>query len=410
MPTLGLRIIETSASILRRCLVAVVVIATRVASGPGSVHAGYMRWIAALAGCFVLAAACLGSGLWWAQRELTRPGPALAAGAIVSIPSGQPFARTARQLEEAGLVRHAWLLRAYARWQDLDRSIRSGDFRIDGELSPIELLDLLRSTQFLLSRVTLREGLTVAQIGRLLAESGFGGIDEYECLADDAAFLADLQVPITGLEGYLFPDTYTLTWRSSPEEILRGMVRRFREEAAAIETARIDRGMSLHEVVTLASIIERETGVASERPTISAVFHNRMRIGMRLQSDPTAIYPWKEGVPTAADLRVDTPYNTYTNDGLPPGPICNPGAASLAAAVNPGNADYLYFVSRGDGSHAFARSLREHNRNVAALRRAGRANARRPLRGRRRRCVGCATCLRMACLCPAGVDLRPRLR
>lgn len=328
-----------------------------------------MRILGTVLAVLVLAGAVAIGSLLWARHELTSAGPLPAGGALVSIPTGQPFAVTARRLESSGLIRHAWLLRAYARWQDLDRSVRSGDFRVEQPLSPLELLDLLRSTQFLLNRVTVREGLTVRKTSRLLADAGFGGSDEYECLASDAGFLAELGVPATGLEGYLFPDTYALTWRTSPEEILRQMVGRFRDEAAALEAARRARGMSEKDMVTLASIIERETGVAGERPTISAVFHNRLRIGMRLQSDPTAIYPWKEGVPTAADLRVDTPYNTYTNAGLPPGPICNPGAAALEAAVRPSEEDYLYFVARGDGSHAFARSLREHNRNVAALRR-----------------------------------------
>lgn len=331
-----------------------------------------MRIVAVILGAVLLASVAAGSALLWARRELAAAGPLPAGGVIVSIPPGQPFAATAGQLEQSGLVRHAWLLRAWARWHDLDRSVRSGDYRFDEALSPIAILEILRSNQFILNRVTVREGLTVAQIGRLLAEAGFGGVDEYDCLAGDAAFLASIGVPATGLEGYLFPDTYSLTWKTKPEEILRTMVRRFREEAAALEQARRGRRLSEAEMVTLASLIERETGVAAERRTISAVFHNRLRIGMRLQSDPTAIYPWKEGVPTAADLRVDTPYNTYTNDGLPPGPICNPGRAALEAAVQPGAQDYLYFVARGDGSHAFARSLREHNVNVAALRRARR--------------------------------------
>lgn len=323
-----------------------------------------------LAALALAGGAAAGAAGLWVRHELHTPVPVPAGGAIVSIPAGQPFAATARQLEDAGLVRHAWLLRAWARWQDLDRGVRSGDFRIDAPQSPVSLLALLRSNQSVLNRVTIREGLTVRQIGRLLAEAGFGGVDEYECLAGDAAFLAQLGVPDTGLEGYLFPDTYALTWKAAPAEILQAMVQRFRAEAAPLAAARRARGLDEREMVTLASIIERETGIAAERPTISAVFHNRLRIGMRLQSDPTAIYPWKEGKPTAADLRVDSPWNTYTNDGLPPGPICNPGRAAMEAAVQPNAADYLYFVARGDGSHVFARTLREHNLNVAALRRA----------------------------------------
>ena len=331
-----------------------------------------MRLLAFLVGLLLLACSAVGGGLLWARHELERPGPVPLGGVILSIAPGQAFASTARQLEQSGLVRHAWLLRVYARWQGLDRSVRSGDYRFDAPLSPIAVLEVLRSAQRVLNRVTVREGLTFNQVARLLAESGFGGADEYQCLAADASFLASLGVPATGLEGYLFPDTYSLTWTTSPEEILRAMVRRFREEAAPLAQLRLTRGITEAEMVILASIIERETGIAAERETISAVFHNRLRLDMRLQSDPTAIYPWKEGVPTAADIRVDTPYNTYTNDGLPPGPICNPGRAALEAAIRPSAAEYLYFVARGDDSHAFARNLRDHNRNVAALRRARR--------------------------------------
>jgi len=320
-----------------------------------------------LAACAVLILGA-GAALWWADRELTREGPPLLGGAIVSIAPGQSFATTARQLEQSGLVRHGWLLRMYARFAGLDRSVRSGDFHFEKPLAPITLLETLRSTQLLLERVTIREGLNLRQVAELLAEKGYGGADEYECLASDAGFLAELGVPATGLEGYLFPDTYALSLTTAPEEILRTMVERFREQVAPLDGARRARGMSEADMVTLAAIIEKETGIAAERATISAVFHNRLRLGMRLQSDPTSIYPWKEGVPTATDVRTHTPYNTYTNDGLPPGPICNPGRDALHAAVAPAGVDYLYFVSRGDGSHAFAHTLEEHNRNVTVLR------------------------------------------
>ncbi len=324
-----------------------------------------LRLVAVLALCGGLAA-----GAWlWVEHTLTTPGPDPGGPALVSIEPGLPFSRVIERLEGAGVLRHGQVLRAYARWYGLDRSIRAGDYRFERPYAPVELLEALRTGQLALHRVTVPEGKTLTQVARLFAERGFGGVDEYTCLAGDAAFLATLGVPASGLEGYLFPDTYSLPHTATPEEIVGAMVQRFRETAAPLAAARRQRGMSEAEMVTLASIIERETGIASERRQVAAVFHNRLRIGMRLQSDPTAIYPWKEGVPTAADLRVDTPYNTYLYAGLPPGPICNPGQAALEAAIRPSVDDALYFVARGDGSHAFARTLTEHNRNVAALRR-----------------------------------------
>jgi UPF0755 protein len=177
-------------------------------------------------------------------------------------------------------------------------------------------------------------------------------------------------VPASGLEGYLFPDTYAFAWSTPPDRILAAMVERFREQTAALQARRLDAGMSEEDMVVLASVIEKETGVTEERALVSAVFHNRLRLGMPLQSDPTAMYGRDiHGAPTAADMAVDTPYNTYLHPGLPPGPICNPGLASMQAALTPAKVPYLYFVARKDGTHAFSRTLEEHNRAVAHFKR-----------------------------------------
>src|SRR5262249_32623269 len=199
------------------------------------------------------------------------------------------------------------------------------------------------------------EGSTVEDIARLLAAAGFGSVDEFLCVARDPHVLARLDVPATGLEGYLFPDTYAFAWSTPPEAILETMVDRFREQTAALQALRLDAEMSEDDMVTLGSIIEKETGARQERALVSAVFHNRLRLGMPLQSDPTAVYGRDvRGAPHAADLDVESPYNTYLHTGLPPGPICNPGLAALAAAVSPAAVPYLYFVSRKDGTHAFS--------------------------------------------------------
>jgi UPF0755 protein len=232
------------------------------------------------------------------------------------------------------------------------------------------VLAVLRSPTAALHRVTIPEGSTLEQIAAVLANAGFGAADQFLCVARDPMFLLRMDVPANGLEGYLFPDTYAFAWSTPPDRILAAMVERFREQTAALQALRLDAGMSEEEMVVLASVIEKETGVADERALVSAVFHNRLQIGMPLQSDPTATYGRDiHGAPTAADMEVDSPYNTYLHPGLPTGPICNPGVASMQAALTPAKVPYLYFVARKDGTHAFSRTLEEHNRAVAHFQR-----------------------------------------
>jgi UPF0755 protein len=311
-----------------------------------------------------------GAGVYWCWHDLHAAAPLPPRGAMVSVAPGEPFRTTSARLQAAGVVRHAWLLRLWARWQRLDRLVRSGDYRFEQPLSPIDVLAALRSPAAALHRVTIPEGSTLEQIAALLANAGFGAAGQFLCVARDPAFLVRMDVPGSGLEGYLFPDTYTFSWSTSPERILAAMVERFREQTAALQARRLDAGMSENDMVVLASVIEKETGVAAERALVSAVFHNRLRLGMPLQSDPTAMYGRDiHGAPTAADMAVDTPYNTYLHPGLPPGPICNPGLASMQAALAPAKVPYLYFVARKDGTHAFSRTLEEHNRAVAHFQR-----------------------------------------
>lgn len=293
-----------------------------------------------------------------------------ASGVVVSVPAGAGFAATLHRLRAAGVLSSSLPLRLWATWNGSDRQIRSGDFRFSGRLTPLAVLSILRSPANALHRVTIPEGTTVRGVAQLLAAAGFGGSDVFEVLAADPEFLLRHRLPASGLEGYLFPDTYSFAWSDDPEDILDAMVERFRSVVADLEAPRRARSMSEHDMVTLAAIIEKETGVGSERALISAVFHNRLRLGMRLQSDPTAIYGREESirVPRAADLDVDTPHNTYLHAGLPPGPICNPGRASLEAALEPAAVPYLYFVAGNGGGHEFSVTLEEHNRAVARYR------------------------------------------
>lgn len=308
-------------------------------------------------------------GVYWCWSDLNTPVALPPEGAVVSVAQGEPLRVIGARLEAAGVIRHALLLRVWARWQGLDRLVRSGEYRFAQPLSPVDVLAMLRSPSAALHRVTIPEGSTLSQIASLFAGAGFGGVDQFLCVAHDADFLARLDLPTSGLEGYLFPETYTFAWSMSPEQIFAAMVERFRAQAGGLRVRRMQAGTSEEDMVILASLIEKETGAATERALISAVFHNRLRIGMPLQSDPTAMYGrGGHGAPTHVDLSVESPYNTYLHAGLPPGPICNPGLAALEAAITPAAVPYLYFVSRKDGTHAFSSSLEEHNRAVARLR------------------------------------------
>jgi UPF0755 protein len=317
-------------------------------------------------------AAVIAGATYWVWRDLHTPVALPAGGAVVTVAPGEPFRVTSARLQAAGVVRHGWVVRLWAQWRGLDRLVRSGEYRFDQPLSPITVLAVLRSATAALHRVTIPEGSTLAEIAALLAQAGFGAPDQFLCLAQQPEFLAQLDLPASGLEGYLFPDTYALAWSTKPEQVLTAMVTRFRNQVRAIEPQRRRASMSEQEMVTLASLIEKEAATADERALISGVFHNRLDLHMPLQSDPTAVYGRDvSGAPTAADLRWESPYNTYLHPGLPPGPICNPGRAALEAAVAPAHTPYLYFVACNDGTHAFARTLEEHNRNVARFRGAG---------------------------------------
>jgi UPF0755 protein len=302
----------------------------------------------------------------WAWRALHTPAPLGPAGAIVLVPPGEPLRAVALRLYSAGVVRHPLLLTAWARYCGADRTVRSGEYHFTQPLSPIAVLEVLQSRSDNPRQVTVPEGLTVEQVAALLEEQGYGGRDVFRCVMEDMRLLQEFGLPASGVEGYLFPDTYALSPTAEPTDIVRAMLARFRQESAALAARRVATGLSEAEMVTLASVIEKETGQADERRLISGVFHNRLRLGMPLQSDPTILY--LHGEPrrsiTHADLVDPSPYNTYVHRGLPPGPIANPGRAALEAAIDPAATAALYFVSRNDGSHEFSETLEAHNRAV----------------------------------------------
>lgn len=304
---------------------------------------------------------------WYLYLFLTTPGPRLKQTVIVFVPKGTTLWETTQLLVSEGMVTDGRLFSWWARLTGADRKIKNGEYEFTDPLSPLEILRRLTEGRGLRHVVTITEGMTLKQIAALLATKGLGAEESFLCLNADQAFLERWGLPSQGMEGYLYPDTYYFSWLASPEEILGRMIGRFYtvlrpdmyRRAAALD-------LSAHEVITLASLIEKETGTDAERPLVSAVFHNRLKKGIPLQCDPTVIYGLDhfDGNLTRAHLQTPTPYNTYLLHGLPPGPIANPGLKAILAALQPADQNYLYFVARGDGTHEFSSDLATHNRAV----------------------------------------------
>lgn len=318
-----------------------------------------------VAGAMVLGA--LAAGAATVALLLNRPGPPLPAPVTVSVGEGRRFRDVAHDLASRGVLRQPMLLVVWARLTGRDRAVRWGDYRIPAPLTPLELLARLEGPPDPVQSVTVPEGLSVAEVVALLAREGYGAEESFHCLLDDPAFLAAEDLPAEGAEGYLFPDTYVLPLATPPERILRTMLERFR----AVFTPEMERkaaalGLDRQQAVTLASLVEEETARPEERRLVAAVFLNRLRRGMPMQSDPTVLYGRAPGDRriTRADLRRPTPHNTYTIRGLPPTPIANPGRAALEAVVDPAPVRHLYFVARGDGSHEFSDDLGAHQAAV----------------------------------------------
>jgi UPF0755 protein len=289
---------------------------------------------------------------------------------FVEIPQGSGSAAIAKRLADAGVVRDVNNFRL-ALWLTGDaRRLQAGEYRFDRPMSAREVADKIARGDVYVRPITFPEGLTVRQMAALYESKGFGPARDFLSAAKHGALIRAVDPDAKDLEGYLFPDTYKLPRHATAEQLVARMVAGFMK---ALTPELIDqaeaRGLTIRRLVTLASIVEKETGTAGERPRVAAVYTNRLRIGMGLQCDPTVIYALEragryDGNLTREDLQFDSPYNTYRYAGLPPGPIAAPGRASLQAAAAPADVPYLYFVSKNDGSHAFATTLDEHNRNV----------------------------------------------
>ena len=289
---------------------------------------------------------------------------------FVEIAPGQGTRAIGRALARHGVVRDEWTFRLAVRLTRTERDLKAGEYRFASPMSAKEVAQKLARGEVHLRPMTFPEGLTIREMAQLFESRGFGEAEAFRSAAADPAPVRELDPAAPDLEGYLFPETYNLPRTATAGSLVGQMVQRFlsvfdeplRAEAAA-------RGVSVRQVVTLASLVEKETAVAEERPVVAAVYLNRLAIGMPLQADPTVIYALTragryDGNLTRSTLQFDSPYNTYRYPGLPPGPIASPGRASLEAVLRPAAVDYLYFVSRNDGSHAFATTLAEHNRNV----------------------------------------------
>jgi UPF0755 protein len=321
--------------------------------------------LAVLALALLMPAYVLGKHLLLGHRAAER-GPEV----VVEIPRGAGAVQVGELLAKAGVVDRAWLFALATRLSDQPGRLQAGEYGLSPAMSLAEILEMLQAGRVLQHLVLIPEGFTLAQILDRLAEERLLERSEALSLANDPQFAASLGLGRERLEGYLFPDTYQFTRGLTAKAVLTAMVKRFQQAWEPLAPATQHLGLSRRQAVTLASIIEREAKVPSERPLVSAVYHNRLKKGMKLQADPTVIYglPDFAGAITRAQLEQDHPYNTYTREGLPPGPICSPGRASLAAAVHPAPADYLYFVARGDGSHAFSVEYRDQINNVNKLR------------------------------------------
>ena len=333
------------------------------------------RWFT-LVWMAMAAALAASSGLLWVVDALKRPHPhPFREEILVDIPRGASLGQIAQTLEGQGVVRSARLFRWYSAAFSLSTRLQAGEYLFDRPMSLVEVAEKLRRGDIHYRKLVLREGLDLDEIVHYLQSQGWGSTQRLEELAHDTSPMAGLDPQAEDLEGYLFPDTYHLTREMNEFQVVSLMLDRFRSAWSEERQRRAQQlGMSLRQVLTLASLIEKETALASERPLVSSVFHNRLKRNIKLACDPSVIYAVKrvkpyDGIIHRSDLQLDSPYNTYLYPGLPPGPISNAGLQSIDAALYPADTDYLYFVSRNDGSHVFSRTYRQHARAVQEFQR-----------------------------------------
>ena len=322
--------------------------------------------------CGVAFLALAGFGLWlWSYAVTPMP---MRSELQVLIPPKTSLAGIARILAENGVIPPGRGFYVLARVSRLSQRLQAGEYRFSPGQTPYHILRALAAGATVRWSVTIPEGSNIYQLADILSQGGWGERELFLELARDPEIIARYGVRAASLEGYLFPDTYQLVRGQNPREIIALMLERGRQVRQELGDLRDNPlGLTPHEVLTLASIVEKETAAPEERPLIAQVFLNRLRQGMRLQTDPTVIYGLADfnGNLTRKDLQTLTPYNTYLINGLPPGPIANPGRAAIVAVLHPAPSSYLYFVSKNDGTHYFSNDLAEHNRAVFTYQKRG---------------------------------------
>lgn len=298
------------------------------------------------------------------SQELVAPGKEI----IVTIPKGSSLSQVGAILQDQAIISSKLVFKIVAFIRGEQSKIKAGDYALKTGSDAGEVLDTLISGKTYMLSVTVPEGYDMYQVAELFQQNGIITKDAFLKLAQDASFLKEVGISAPSLEGYLFPDTYFFRYseKNDGKLLIKRMTQRFQNVYDKhVKAVAEENGWSMNQVLTLASLIEKEAKV-SEHPLVSAVFHNRLRQNMKLQSDPTVIYgikPMGSRI-TREDLNRKQPYNTYQNVGLPPGPIANPGKESLTAAVTPADVDYIYFVAKNDGTHQFSNNLKEHNKWV----------------------------------------------
>ncbi len=318
---------------------------------------------------FVCIATCLtgGLGFFWMQSFITAPADPQGKHIAFTVSSGQGFGTIAENLKRRGLISDTLRFKIYARFKKMATRVKTGEYELSPSFSPARILTHLVSGRVKLYKFTIPEGLDMGQIADLAQRADFCSRTQFLTLCKDKGVIQNFGLTGTTLEGYLYPDTYLFAKNTSCQNIIEKMTSTFKKTFTSEWKTRAEKlGFTIHEIVTLASIIEKETGDASERPLISSVFHNRLKKNMRLESDPTVIYGVDDyhGRIRYRHLRRVTPYNTYQIHGLPMGPIANPGAKAIEAALYPVDSKYLFFVSKNDTTHQFSKNLRDHNRAV----------------------------------------------
>ena len=315
------------------------------------------------------------SSFWFIYTGLNQPFQASPGEVQVFVSRGESARDVAGVLEKAGVISSARLFHWYLLTLGDGYFLQAGEYRFQGPLTPIQVAEKLHQGEVHRYKITLPEGLSLVEVVERLESEGFGQKDKFLQLAAEPSLISDLDPEAEDLEGYLYPETYYFTFEADEEEILTTLTNAFRTLWTVQRQRQSEElGLSLRQILSLASLIEKETALAAERPLISAVFHNRLRRNMRLECDPTVIYAVQrvkefDGIIHQSDLELDSPYNTYKYAGLPPGPIANPGRDSIDAALHPAPVKHLYFVARNDGTHFFSGNYRDHHRAVLAYRR-----------------------------------------